>query len=516
MESQKTVEKAQDLGGVETFVEETKTKGLRGEKIPLSTKALGYGAGFGLHLAKFPGETIQFGKALITKPKTTITGIPKGIQIAGTKFFKELESPTPEIALGGLTAELLILKGTGKALKLTGRGIEISRTRLSPKFIATIEGKIKGRGVDIKVAPPVSKITEPLSKQVKIAGTEVDKAVSAQTSFPFGKLERTFFADPKGRLRISRLGLEGQKEASILDILSGEDIAFRQGRRQALIFERAMVEKFPLELKGVERTLRGGGALSPSQIRKLTKFQEIPSGKFKPIGFVSKEPEITLPAGEIVLRKGKKGVTLIKGRRVELLEAEIGTKSLEKDLKLFSKQLTQADKDLSKVASTSFSTEPISRKIISPSRMFSPFVSLRKFTRGISKTSKRPSGRVSISPGISRLSIPKVLGISKVSGISPSLRRSIMGISPRVSPSVPFKTFTPPLDFPITTPRSFEKIMGKKRKIKGRGREDIGISEGFVARQLQLKPMKIKGLDIYRLSKMPLGALGIRLAPIIK
>ncbi len=94
------------------------------------------------------------------------------------------------------------------------------------------------------------------------------------------------------------------------------------------------------------------------------------------------------------------------------------------------------------------------------------------------KTKQRTAPRVSIARGIPR--IPRGLG------------------------------FVPPL-IPELKPTPIRK----RRKRRRERREFVGISEGFTARQLQFKPIKVSTKDVIRLSNIPTGALGIRPAPIL-
>lgn len=167
-------------------------------------------------------------------------------------------------------------------------------------------------------------------------------------------LERSFFADPRGKVRTKRLGAE-QKEASLLDILSG-DVTFKSSKPQILVFEDVRVAKFPEKLKDVEKALKTGKTLTKSQSKRLLTFQMKKTGEFKPIGALSKESEITLAPGEIIKRVKKVGVTLVNGKKVEIIQAKIikptaPTKKLiakAKQGKLTSKELKTLRKKLEK------------------------------------------------------------------------------------------------------------------------------------------------------------------------
>ena len=61
------------------------------------------------------------------------------------------------------------------------------------------------------------------------------------------------------------------------------------------------------------------------------------SGYFKPIGFLSREPEVVLSPGEVIRKKGRVATTLIKNRAVPLYEVEIAKYSSGEVAELFKK-----------------------------------------------------------------------------------------------------------------------------------------------------------------------------------
>ncbi len=521
------VQPAQRPSRFEEFRLTQETRGLRGERISVSDRiSLSIASVIG-RLSKIPGETVGFGRSLIKEPITTVKAIPGGIKTTGTEFFRELETPTPEIALGKLGAEVLFLKGTGKAISATGKAVTITRTRLSPKFKPLIEegGIKKIRGViekDIELAGPVKQIQEPLTKQVKLAGQDVT-AISAQTDFltPILKrqrvLDRPLFFDPRGRLRVSRIDAGGKKQASILDILS-DDVTFRKGRKQALVVEKAQVEAFPKSLKDIEKSLKSSRGLTPTQQRRLLRFQETPSGKFKPIGFLSKEPEITLSPGERVKRGKVLGVTLIESERVEFIRPEIVKRKKVKGITKAKRPGIISDIDLKRISTSS--EKALSKTFVSPTRLSSSFLS------GISRVSKR--GRVSkkVSPKKVSKKVSKPVSIKRFSPSffipsipKGSLRKRQKAVSPRVirkaiSPKIP-RGFVRPLLPPPPIFRSKKVKLKKKDRDRITSIEDIGISEGFTARAIGLKPIKIQKKDIPKIAKKTFG-LGLRRFVVVK
>ncbi len=337
-----------------------------------------------------PKKRKQVVKTLKEKDVKTIK---KDIKKSGKEFGRVLKI-TPTIALANIAGEILLLKGSGKVLKVTGKLTSKGRTIISPKFRGLKEGKIivpsvqKGKILTLEIGESVKKLSVPLKEQVKIAGKKVtavsaqadrlvnliktkrvvrkpipneeflskktkqllkrfergiiskrqlinlDNRIRIETKGSGSLLERSFFADPKGRLRPSRLGVE-PKEANLLDILSG-DVSFRTNKPQVLVFEDIKVQKFPKDLKTVEDKLKKGKTLTEAEARKLLKFQVKKSGKFKPIGALSKEPEITLAPGEIIKKVKTIAVTLINGRRVPIVRA-IVIKAKPETKKLLSK-----------------------------------------------------------------------------------------------------------------------------------------------------------------------------------
>ena len=315
----------------------------RGRREGVGARAKRFGQRFGIGLGLSAVGTAQFGKALFTRPIETIkeTGrgikrLPQTLKKAGPVLKQE-----PGLAFGFVTGEVLGGKALGSVARAGAKGATIVGTRVSPRFKKATPAGIKeitvsGKQRPLPFAGPISRIGEPVSKQV--SRKTVQPVVAARDLFtPFQRrkviekpkpepgappLERALFADPAGRLRISRLGLEPQKRAGLSDILAG-DVTFRRARPQAIVFAEQKLGAFPPGLRKVKKKLKAGKTLTPRESRKLEKFQLTPTGEFKGPGFISKEPEIVLAPGEVIRRKRVAGVTLIKGRRVEIIEAGI-------------------------------------------------------------------------------------------------------------------------------------------------------------------------------------------------
>ncbi|MHA1481994.1 MAG: hypothetical protein ACTSQA_00975 [Candidatus Heimdallarchaeaceae archaeon] len=453
-------EKLGVTGRIERFGETVTQRKLTGRPVSGLARIGAFGGAVVAPIISFPVSTFRLGKGLVTEPITTVKAIPGGVREAGTRFFTQLGGPTPERAVGTLIGEGLILKGTGKIIGAAGKGLDVTRTRLSPVFKPVSEGKIKGvkldsRTIDIPLVESATQVSTSLKQQARLAGTTQD-IISAQTDL-LGKvfqrqltLDRTFFADPVGRLRIGRL--KEPPPASLTDILSG-DVTFRKPRSQSVIFEQETIAPLPSKLA---KAFESGRPLTPSERKALIKFQETPTGQFKAIGFISREPEVTLPKGDIIQRKGGRAVTLIDNRRVEIVQAGVGkatgrTRKLLRKKELTSKEKLELEKRLSKESGFDISSSVGEGKpFVSPVKISSPFVSSRR----ISLPRAQPlgiSGRVS---GLSR----KVKGLS-ITGASPLVDLGKISPTPRissfVSPSVsPPPTFRPTIDVPFTTPRA--------------------------------------------------------------
>jgi hypothetical protein len=138
-----------------------------------------------------------------------------------------------------------------------------------------------------------------------------------------GLLERSFFADPTGKIRPSRLGIIQQEQGgNILDYFR-QGITFRKPKPQILFFDRIKVEKFPKDFKSIVYKIRRGKALNQIELQKLLNFQLKQSGKFKPLGFISGESEISLAPGEIIVRRRKAAISIINGKKVPIIQADI-------------------------------------------------------------------------------------------------------------------------------------------------------------------------------------------------
>ncbi len=356
-------------------------------------------------------------------------------------------------------------------MKVTGKVVSNVATRLSPKFVGvaktgsslTVKGVGKSKIITLKIVEKIPK--EPLKTQVKLAGkkltavsTQADdlvrlikrrkvirKPIPGEAKLPAstkkllqkfdskkitpselirldnqikksgakGILETSFFADPRSRVRPSRLGI--QKEGTLKDLLSGE-ATFKKSKPQILLFEDIQIQKLPKSLDSIKNKLLNNKALTKLETEKLLRWQQGKTGKFKPIGFVTRESEITLAPGEVIKRVKKVGVTLVDGKRVPIISARVvkPSKSLSALLKkaqtgkASAKELNRLTKGLKKETGFKYSTSSLKNvKNYYPlkRRLSSLKISTISRKRPVSKISgRKPISRVSRKIPVSKIS----------------------------------------------------------------------------------------------------------------
>lgn len=276
----------------------------------------------------------------------------------------------------------------------------------------------------LRIADEKFDVKEPIGMQARRAGREV-QPVSAQRGLfdvdnpqnvvldkpkptpTSPELERAFFADPESRFRTSRAGLRSEKRGGFFDRAVEsvtEPITLRQEPKpQAIYFDEQRLQNFPESMSDVERSLRRGGDLTPDQARRLEQFQLRQTGEFSPVGFVSRESEITAAPGDVLVPE-RTGFTRVRGRPVGLYKTT----------------LRRGD-DIGATASrTRRYSQSISR---TPESAVRPRAGISQALRGGFKVSSRPVS--SVSPlqarstlsGFSRVSQPRV----GTSGISTSI-----------------------------------------------------------------------------------------------
>lgn len=298
----------------------------------------------------------------------------------GIKSDLSLAKNDPLVGITKIGTEYIIFRSINKAGKATIDGISNKLTRLNPKYLGEADrvGQIikvdvgDGKIVNLKIVGRIPK--ERFASQINKAGKRLN-AVSSQADSLIrlvrnkrivrkpipgeqnfnsltknllkkfdngtasveeiirlnklikkqgakGLLERSFFADPTGKIRLSRLGILPENQGSILDYFRN-GVTFRKPKPQILIFDNVKLQNFPKSLSIVADKIKKRVGLTKAEADELLKWQLKQSGKFKPLGFVSGESEITLAPGEILYRKGKVGVTIINGKRVPIIKAGV-------------------------------------------------------------------------------------------------------------------------------------------------------------------------------------------------
>ena len=330
-------------------------------------------------------KLIKNRKNIIPVTKETSKKVIKSIGRGAANFGTLLRTGEPGEIAAVIGTEIIIFRGTGKGFQVVGKLSSKATTQLiktTPKFSKVKGGKIivksevPGKKIVLDVSGKTAKkIGIPLKEQIKISGRrttvvsaqadriinllktkrvirkpipneaqlktstkkllnrfdrgritkkqliQLDKRIKSETGRQGSLLERSLFASPKGKLRVSRLGRR-QREATLLDILSG-DVTFKTLKPQILIFEKVKVQKLPKTLGDIEKKIKAGKSLTRNEANRLLQFQLKKSSKFKPIGALSREPEVTLAPGEIIKKVKTIAFTEIRGKRIPIIRAEV-------------------------------------------------------------------------------------------------------------------------------------------------------------------------------------------------
>ena len=451
--------------------------------------------------------------ALIKKP-SNIKNIPSNIKTDFADTIQLLKTSKSQ-GLAKIGSDIFTFKIIGGVIKATGRVTSNVATRISPKFVGAAEtgAKLKvrgagsGRTITINIVGKIP--TESIAKQIKRAGTKVS-AISSQADslvglikrkkiirkplpnesklplstrkllkkFDKGKitskelirldrlikkkkgkgiLERSFFADPQTRIRPSRLGVLGEKEGTLKQLLKGE-ATLKSAKPQILLFEDVKISKFPKSLKSVATKLKNGKPLTKTEMTKLLTWQQKVTGKFKPLGFVTREAEITLAPNEVIKRVKKVGVTLVNGKRVPIISTKVikPTKAVQNLIKkakigkATAKELKQLSKKLKKETGFKYTTSslkktklyyPLKRKLVSPS---------------VSKISRRKTSRKITSKPISKGKI-RYTSQGRPYIITTTGSRFIPAVSSPTYKKSTLKGFTGG-----SSPKQFRRLKGKK------------------------------------------------------
>jgi len=518
---------------------------------------------------------VETGIAIKDLPKTTRAVIDDPsllLQLPGA-VRKELVSigvlakTSPHEAVAKIGTEIVLIKGTGTAISKANKLSKAGLAKLSTKYAGKLKlgSKIKiptskGKSVTLTVVDRIPKQT--LRNQAKLIGKRVtaissqaddlltlmkkkriirkpipgekgfnlatkkllkkfdagkitkkevlvlDKAIQKQGAK--GLLERAFFADPTRKVRPSRLGVLGEKKASVTDILTG-DITFKQSKPQILLFEDIKVSKLPKKLLTIKNKLSKGVGLTTREADDLLKFQLKKSGKFKPIGFVSGESEISLAPGEIIKKVKKVGSVGVKGRVVPIIKTEVlkPTGRLKTLLNKFNKgKLTSKEtKSLSKLVKkeTGFnyklSSYKTGRKFVDLSgvKISSTAKISKAVGKGISKPISKPKPKPSPKPKLKPTKSKPTKKIkkptkSRPSKGKPSKRKPVSVSKPKYKPKPskrkPYKPYKYSRSRPSKPSRKSPYRPSKKRPYKTSYRRKKPVSKRPYKPSKPSKPAK--------------------------
>ena len=481
-------------------------------------------------LRKIEGGAITISKPTKGKGLTIKTISIREIKRKGIKLKVKVTEPKPKkpgLKLEVIKPGLKKILEPGKAqAKLIGKKVSVVTSAQAQKLV----GLIRRRRVIRKPIPGeknLSATTKKLLKKFdrrKINTSEfkiLNKRIIKETKGNSNILERSFFVDPKGRVRVSRLGI--QKEASLLDIVRG-NFTFKTQKPQIIVFENIKVQAFPktkifdsIKKKiSKQKTLKQEPPkLTKQEASALLKFQTKISGKFKPIGALSKEPELTLAPGEIVRKVKTLAKVEINGVIVPIVKAEIvkGSKSTRKLLskakkgKISAKEIKKLRSNLKK--ETGFKTSLSRRTKVKPRARLPKRIPGRPPTRKRVPTrerprprgrpSPRPRGRPSPRPSRRRVPI-RGRPSPRPSPGRPSRRRvPIRGRvpvgPPRRPPGRPIKRPGPPI-------KPISRIRRKRIRVKGRPVRPQGFE--VWARPLK-RTKKGRRPKLIKVSKVPLS-----------
>jgi len=440
--------------------------------------------------------TVHFGSQMVKDPVGTTVGVGKGLWSGGKYIWETKGLPSkvmqeatarPIYWTAFVGAELLTAKGAGKLGKTTvkwgGRFYRKALFELDPKKVKPT-GRVydfftvSGEKIRSAIAPTWKGISEPLTKQVKYAGKQVVATHVGRIQF-FGRVFRRtkravsggeqgygMFFDPKGRLRFGRLR-ETSREASLSEFFQGKFTWRKQVKTpQVLVDPFAQVEKFPRYLKDVETGIKTGKIrsvrdLTPEQRIKFETWQkEYASGKYKPVGYLSTEPEITLPVGTVPVKVGTLGKVWSQWQKLPVLQITTKKPSAELQKLLTARIKTPAHQErLAKLykQETGITYDPYSYKQPPPT---APYSSLIGGGLAFGKTPPTPSYE-----GMARL------------GITTWLPPYPSGRTTETYVDVPFKydpvgTRTPPIKIGYEMKPISDPIIGKP--------PDYGRDNGYV------------------------------------
>lgn len=512
-----------------------------------SNKLLSAGAAFLGQIVKSVDDTVKLPQTLneIRKNPSLLLTIPEVLRTSfntRARLFKT----NPGEAIAITLADVVVFRATNRAIEAITSVANNARV-LSPLFRGVVRAgsvvpiKIKGKTFNVTVVRKLPR--ERLAAQIARAGTRVN-AVSAQAdalvrllrrqrtvkkptggtldaqtrqllakldagritkkelstlnqrlrkSGSKGVLERSFFADPAGRLRLSRLGI-GAKRARLIDWLTG-DITFKTPKPQVLFFPGAKVSKFPASLQTIIQKIRTGKRLTKAEELRLVQFQLKRTGTFKPVGFVSNEAEVTLAPGEIIQRVRTVATIRANGTFIPIVQARVvpipkNLRSLVtkfRQRKITAAELRELNRRLARFTGFDYSLTMRSKRL----------VNLRSMSLTSALTFAKYRGSSSRRGGVGR-SVRKGASPSVVKRGSP--RFSVMRGSLRGTSRITTSRAPPRRGGRGSTSKSGKS--GAKRRIPAVSRPIGGARGGRVVRQPRLQNKKDEskgqaGYDVY-------------------
>lgn len=472
----------------------------------------------------------------VARDPSILKNIPSAVKSVANDRINLIKT-SPAEAVGVIGADIVFLKGTGAVLRVLGKIGTKVRVVLDPKFIGALEA---GKNLGVPIGNKVYKLKvvaripkETLIKQISRAGTRVN-AISSQADAlltvlrgkrvikkPVGDtsklsatgkkllkkfddgvattkeiqaldralraagskgiLERSFFADPVGRIRPSRLGVNN-KTASLIDLLTG-NITFRSAKPQILFFPNVLVQQFPKSLRPIANKIKQGKPLTAFEERQLLKFQLKRSGQFKPLGFISREAELTLAPNEILKKVKVVARTNVSGKVVPIVETKVikAPKDIEKLITklrrgtITTEELRLLNRKLIRKTGFDYSVTRSTKKVVSLKRLsVATAASLARYTskvpRASKKVSRKTTSKKSVRKSVKRKSPVKVSRRTSVKRVSrkPSRtsvsRRSIS--KSRVSPTSRVSRTSPSKPSRVSRAKGTGKS-GKTAKPKG-------------------------------------------------
>ena len=180
--------------------------------------------------------------------------------------------------------------------------------------------------------PTIKKILAKLDSGKKLTINEIVKTsvfLKKNVAPNITILERSLYADPASGLRLSRLGIEKEKPATLRDILRN-NFSLKGNKPAVHVFENAKIAKSPTRIKNIAEKIKvkGINGVSEKELAEIIKWQLVHSTKFKaggsPIYASGQELEITA-YGVYVRRIKKLGFKYIKGKKVNFYSTELWT-----------------------------------------------------------------------------------------------------------------------------------------------------------------------------------------------